>query len=168
MARGGAAKPLVLDMGWNRSEALSLADPRCRRCLGLGASKAKPCGCVKRQIFRACWREYCAIQAAIGKHRGVSYDKLGCRGSSRCFGRKNEEYLADFWLIAKRTLRPLEWRVFDAHFLQGLEYSACCKLLDMDRGNFFHAVYRVQEKLGVAFRATKPYSLFPLHEYFTQ
>ena len=36
----------------------------------------------------------------------------------------------------------------------------------MDRGNFFHAVYRVEQKLGKVFRELKPYALYPLDEYF--
>ena len=36
----------------------------------------------------------------------------------------------------------------------------------MDRGNFFHAVYRIEQKLGKVFRELKPYALFPLDEYF--
>jgi hypothetical protein len=36
----------------------------------------------------------------------------------------------------------------------------------MDRGNFFHAVYRIEQRLGRMFRELEPYSLFPLDEYF--
>jgi hypothetical protein len=36
----------------------------------------------------------------------------------------------------------------------------------MERGNFFHAVYRIQQQLGLVFRETKPFALFPLDEYF--
>ena len=36
----------------------------------------------------------------------------------------------------------------------------------MDRGNFFHAVYRVKQKLGKVFRELQPYGLYPLNEYF--
>lgn len=36
----------------------------------------------------------------------------------------------------------------------------------MDRGNFFHEVYRIQQKLGRIYRELEPYSLFPLDEYF--
>ncbi len=36
----------------------------------------------------------------------------------------------------------------------------------MDRGNFFHAVYRIEQKLGRVFRELEPYSLFPVNEYF--
>jgi hypothetical protein len=36
----------------------------------------------------------------------------------------------------------------------------------MDRGTFFHMIYRIQRKLGRAFRETEPYPLFPMSEYF--
>jgi hypothetical protein len=36
----------------------------------------------------------------------------------------------------------------------------------MDRGIFFHAVYRIEQKLGRAFREVTPYPLFPLDDYF--
>ena len=35
-----------------------------------------------------------------------------------------------------------------------------------DRGDFFHAVYRIQQRLGRVYREMEPYSLFPLDEYF--
>jgi hypothetical protein len=38
--------------------------------------------------------------------------------------------------------------------------------LNIDRGTFFHTVYRIEQKLGRAFRELEPYSLFPLDEYF--
>ena len=36
----------------------------------------------------------------------------------------------------------------------------------MERGDFFHEVYRIQRKLGRIYRELTPYSLFPLDEYF--
>jgi hypothetical protein len=36
----------------------------------------------------------------------------------------------------------------------------------MDKGDFFHRVYRIEEQLGRVFRDLKPYPLFPLYEYF--
>ena len=36
----------------------------------------------------------------------------------------------------------------------------------MSRGNFFHAVYRIEQKLGRMFRELQPYPLFPLDDYF--
>ena len=36
----------------------------------------------------------------------------------------------------------------------------------MDRGTFFHSVYRIEHKLGRVFAELEPYALFPLDEYF--
>jgi hypothetical protein len=36
----------------------------------------------------------------------------------------------------------------------------------MDRGNFFHEVYRIEQRLGRVFRELQPYGLYPLDEYF--
>jgi hypothetical protein len=38
--------------------------------------------------------------------------------------------------------------------------------LGIDRGNFFHAVYRIEQKLGRIFRELTPYPLFPVDDYF--
>jgi hypothetical protein len=38
--------------------------------------------------------------------------------------------------------------------------------LNIDRGLFFHALYRIQQKLGRTFRELEPHSLFPVDEYF--
>jgi hypothetical protein len=56
--------------------------------------------------------------------------------------------------------------VFSAHFLLGADSNLCCRQLKMDRGIFFHHVYRVMQKLGREFREVSPYPLFPLDEYF--
>jgi hypothetical protein len=42
----------------------------------------------------------------------------------------------------------------------------CARKLGIDRGSFFHAVYRIEQKLGRVFRELEPYPLFPLDEYF--
>ncbi|MGI8741740.1 MAG: hypothetical protein ACR2NN_04055 [Bryobacteraceae bacterium] len=38
--------------------------------------------------------------------------------------------------------------------------------MNIDRGAFFHNVYRLQQKLGRVFRELQPYALYPLNEYF--
>ena len=48
----------------------------------------------------------------------------------------------------------------------GAEWKLCCRQLKMEKGEFFHCVYRIQQKLGHAFRELTPYPLFPLDEYF--
>jgi len=80
--------------------------------------------------------------------------------------RKKEEYMADFCLIAQRTLTELEYRVLRVYFLLGADWKLASRRFGMDRGTFFHVVYRVEEKLGRAFVETEPYALFPLDDYF--
>ncbi len=36
----------------------------------------------------------------------------------------------------------------------------------MDRGNFFHAVYRIEQKLGRVFRELEPYPAIPARRIF--
>ena len=81
-------------------------------------------------------------------------------------GRKDEEFAADFCLVSRRTLSDFEYRVFKYHFLLGADFRLCCLRLGIDRGNFFHAIYRIEQKLGRIFRELEPYALFPLDEYF--
>ena len=82
------------------------------------------------------------------------------------WGRKDEEYLADFILVSRRNLDELEFKVFKYHFLLGADWRLCCRRLNIDRGNFFHAIYRIEQILGRVFRELEPYGLFPLDEYF--
>jgi hypothetical protein len=96
----------------------------------------------------------------------VSLEFTGGPQRRYTWGRKDEEYMADFCLIGRRILDEFEHRVFKFHFLLGADWKLCCRRLGIDRGNFFHYVYRVQQKLGRTFRELKPYGLFPLDEYF--
>jgi hypothetical protein len=81
---------------------------------------------------------------------------------------KSEEFIADFELIARRVLGDgtLSYRLFRYHCLLGADWKLCCRQLKMERGEFFHEVYRIQQRLGRAFREIRPYGLFPLDEYF--
>lgn len=88
------------------------------------------------------------------------------RSRPSTWGRKDEEYIADFTLIARRHLSEEEHRLFRYHFLLGADWKLCTRKLGMDRGNFFHAVYRIEQKLGRVFRELQPYPLFPLDDYF--
>jgi hypothetical protein len=91
-----------------------------------------------------------------------------CRGRDRrmTFARLDEEYICDFCLVSRRALNDFEYQIFKCHFLLGADWRLCCRQLKIDRGTFFHAVYRIQQKLGRVFRELEPYSLFPLDEYF--
>jgi len=88
------------------------------------------------------------------------------RQRSNTWGRKDEEFIADFDLVSRRTLSQNEYRLFRYHFLLGADWKLCTRKLGVDRGNFFHSVYRIEQKLGRMFRELKPYPLFPLDDYF--
>jgi hypothetical protein len=83
------------------------------------------------------------------------------------WGRKNEEYIADFLMMVRRHLDDSEYRVFRFHYLLGADWRLCCMKLKLDRGNFFHYIYRLEARLGRAFREEQPYGLYPLDEYFS-
>lgn len=130
--------------------------------------RAAPCNCVLRSVFRACLNRY---RVCVAKGEATSTVTLeACRGrdSRRCYSRKREEYMADFFLVSRRFLRPDEWRVFLAHFVLGGDWKLCCRQFGMDRGSFFHMVYRIEQKLGRVFAELRPYALYPLEEYFSR
>ena len=158
-------------MQWTRSETLALAQQSCSICYGLGLRPGRsgvstPCNCVFRSIFRACYSRFrqCAMKE---KHISrVSLEANPGRQRKSTWGMKNEEYMADFVLVSRRTLTESEYKIFKYHFLLGADWKLCCRKLNMDRGTFFHEVYRIQQKLGKTFRELEPHALFPLDEYF--
>lgn len=158
-------------MEWTRSETLALAMHNCAQCHGSGLRFSKrgavsPCNCVLRSIFRICCDRFlrCVTQE---KHLSrVSLEPHLGRSRPSTWGRKDEEYIADFCLVARRTLTEFEHRLFRYHFLLGADWRLCGRRLGIDRGNFFHAVYRIEQKLGRAFREVSLYPLFPLDDYF--
>ena len=158
-------------MEWSRSETLALAQQSCTYCYGLGlragrAGASTPCNCVFRTIFRAClarFRQCASKEKYISR---VSLEANPGRHRKSVWGLKDEEYTADFCLVSRRTLDDQEYKVFKYHFLLGADWKLCCRKLGIDRGTFFHEVYRIEEKMGRTFRELEPHSLFPLDEYF--
>ena len=156
---------------WNRSETLPLAKHTCTQCHGLGlyagrAGRAAPCHCVFRAIFRACYSRF-QYSATKEKHMSkVTIERIGGPQGRFIWGRKDEEYVADFCLVSRRALDGEEYRIFKFHYLLGADWRLCCRQLKLDRGSFFHMLYRIEQKLGRTFRELQPYSLYPLDEYF--
>jgi len=158
-------------MTWDRSQTIALAKTTCTHCHGYGLRPGRndreiPCKCVFRAIFRAC---YARFRECASKEKYLSRVHLQfCAGrdSHKAYGRKVEEYVADFCLVSRRALTPLEYDVFRFHFLLGADWKLCCWRLNVDRGTCFHTLYRIEQKLGCVFRELEPYSLFPLDEYF--
>ena len=158
-------------MQWDRTQTIGLAKAACVLCHGYGQrltsrGKETTCNCVYREVFRACHNRF---RECVTKEKHMTTVSLEfCRGRDghRSYARKTEEYIADFCLVSRRTLDDEEHRLFRYHFLLGADWKLCCRQLHMDRGNFFHAVYRIQQKLGRVFAELEPYPLYPTDEYF--
>ena len=158
-------------MNWDRSETLALATYHCARCHGAGLlvrrqGTGAPCNCVLRNIFRACYARFLDCMVKEKHMSRVQLDKTSGGMRKYFWSRKDEEYAADFILVSRRTLTDEEYRVFKFHYLLGADWKLCCRRLNTDRGNFFHTVYRIEQKLGRVYRELRPYALFPLDEYF--
>lgn len=158
-------------MQWTRSETLALAQQSCSICYGLGLRPGRcgastPCNCVFRAIFRAC---YARFRQCASKEKHISRVSLEAnpgRQRRSVWGLKNEEFIADFCLVSRRVLEEDQYRIFKYHYLLGADWTLCCRKLKVDRGTFFHEVYRIEQKLGRTFRELEPHALFPLDEYF--
>jgi hypothetical protein len=158
---------------WDRSKTLPLAAAHCTYCMGLGlmgswrSGETRPCGCVLRRVFNSVLGKYRYIQAHQDRvSSSVTTVMKHGRENKRVWSRKNEEFCADFYLVSKRMLDEKDWKLFELHMLCGYNWRYCTRILGMDRGRFFHAVYRIQERLGRVFVELRPYALFPIDEYF--
>jgi hypothetical protein len=141
----------------DRSDTIALADPACAYCAGLGAVRPwarliRPCYCVCRAIFCACLSRYRYIHAGI-------QNGMVCRW-------KDLDYCADFEMVARRELDARDYQIFRLHFVDGLDWVHCAPRFNMSRGNVFHAIYRIEERLGRCFLELRPYGLWPLDLYF--
>lgn len=171
--------------------ALAMAESRCTTCRGFGEvwrgpHAGKPgrwrvCGCVWRAAFRACLGKHHYCQShGMGAVRVVQFERKSQPGGRTLLlrGHRNVEFSVDFLLVARRALagRAIERAVFDVHCVGGREWRAALAEINrklgatlprpLDRGQFFHALYRLQALVGQALVETKPYRLYPLDEYF--
>jgi hypothetical protein len=145
----------------------------CTQCNGTGVRLA---GCEKSEAACACCYRQIAriVLARVRMYSSTSGHTIRCnmtqfaRGSNRIGrrenGRKAEELCADAFLIAKRTLSPLEFDIYRRHFLEGAPWTA---FPAVSRGNFFHSCYRIEQKLGERFVNLTPYPVFPLDSYLS-
>jgi hypothetical protein len=158
-------------MEWNRSETLGLSSSNCSRCEGTGLvevdGKADACNCVLRAIFRACYSRFVECAATSTEGSRCSLENAAYQELPGVFSRKNEEFVADFLLIARRTLNTEEYKLFRYRYILGADWRLCARKLELGKGQFHHILYRVQQKLGRVFRELQPYALFPLDDYFS-
>ena len=160
-------------MQWNRSNAIGLSKAGCTKCRGLGLHAGRgetqtPCNCVFRGAFRACWNRFRECVALGSYGSSVSLELCNGKDGRRRYSLKREEFMADFCLVTRRTLDEAEYRLFRFHFFLGADWKLCCKRLNIDRGAFFHQVYRIEQKLGRTFAELEPFPLFPADEYFNR
>jgi hypothetical protein len=156
---------------WTRSETLALATHQCSQCHGLGMrggldDSKKPCNCVLRAIFRACFARFARCNSQDRRIGRANFETRPGQHQHGSWGRPDEEYLADFCIVSKRYLSAPEYRIFKYHFLLGASWRLCCQKLKTDKGAFFHSVYRIEQRLGRIFRDLQPYALYPLDDYF--
>jgi len=161
-------------MLWNRSEVIALSSLKCACCSGAGLTTTgavdAPCDCVTRSIFRACFNRF---KDCVRKDKGAStvkLERLGMgtgRSSHMSYGRKTEEYIADFYLLCQRTLTEAEWGIFRFHYLLGADASLMTRRCHMTRAAFETMTRAMEAKLGRVFRETEPFALYPLDEYFS-
>ena len=111
-------------MEWTRSETLALAMHNCTQCHGCGLRLRNtggwtPCNCVLRAMFRICYDRFrrcteeerhvsrVSVEPPSGNHRPMS------------FGRKHEEYMADFCLVSRRNLTEDGTSIIPLSFFAG-------------------------------------------------
>ena len=129
--------------------------------------KTTPCHCVYRAVFRACHTRFRTIALSGAYASSVKPEHGFLPGRNRRgYGMKWQEYAADFVLIARRYLTGNALYIFRMHFLLGCEWAPIAAKLGMDKGEFFHEVYRIQQRLGRLYYEIQPHSLFPLDQYF--
>jgi hypothetical protein len=171
-SRVARQEDILKSMQWNRSTAIGLASASCTCCHGDGMRivhkiREAPCNCVFRSIFRACYNRFRECVALGDQTKAVSLEPGGARRSGgQTYSRKREEFIADFSLVSRRVLDELDYRIFRYFFLLGADWKICCRQLKMDRGTFFHEIYKIEQILGRAFAELEPYALYPLNEYF--
>lgn len=129
--------------------------------------KGEPCECVLRAVFRVGWShlQYCCSS------QGPRATPVDANHESRwrpTFGLKAAEYVADFCAVTERALTQSEFELFRLHYQLGFDSRSCCGKLHLpDDAAFYRAKYRIEQKLGRAFRELEPYPLYPLEDYFS-
>jgi hypothetical protein len=87
-------------------------------------------------------------------------ERTGPRGQASYRGNIGLEYCADFCLIAKRVLTPIQHAVFDHRYVRGGHWKLCP--LKLSHRLYYYRCDQVEAILGKTFRTLEPYPLFPV------
>lgn len=142
--------------------ALAKSSASCELCHGFGrsAKRGVTCPCVYRGIFGECLERYHALAASDGRGRGCFIEVVHGHLTTTM---KSSEYMADFDLAARRALDQAERQVLRLFFVENKTWRACALRSQVDKGTFFHAVYRTAQRMGQELARS---GLWPLDEYF--
>lgn len=140
-----------------------IAKMDCAICKGAGQYFSRGgvawCLCVWRYIFRECLRkkqEWAYNQdyhfLTVNRHNGPA---------NEC---PRLEFSADMDSLARRCFaaNPKSLRLYREYHLQDSGWKSVARLLKLDRGNFFHLVYKVEAALGKMYFENE---LFPIDKY---
>jgi hypothetical protein len=150
----------------DRHPFFGLAKEHCYTCHGSGwgdmvKGQLTTCLCIYRAIFSICYARYQLCFSKIGS-RPLIWDGTGKRqGKPAGTGNKAMEYIADFQLVSRRALSPLDYRIFRLHFLDGHDAPTVCRMLGLTKPQFWGRVYLIKEALGQRFALLKPFPLLP-------
>lgn len=164
----GTAPAVPTEMPHTQTEDMILAAEDCTLCRGFGQIRnqvrTNTCSCVHRAVFRECTERYQSIQFEPRMSK-VRYDFA--RGNQRVlFSRPNEEYCADFLLLARRVLPETEHMLFRLRYLANAPWQVVAEKLGYNAGRYWHEMYRMQARFGQALRDVRPFPLYPVQEYF--
>lgn len=123
----------------------------CPRCVGFGSYSAKghlkPCSCSTLFIFRMVTTIYLLLRDYQG-----NCSHFGSYAAT--------EFLADVSSVSRACATPA---IFHDHIVNGKPYAECCRRLSVNRGTFFHSLYRMEDELGQLYLKE---GLYPIYDYF--
>jgi hypothetical protein len=124
-----------------------------------------------KEIFEVCHGRYRGLRGwlkeSTGSVKSVDLDMPSSGYQWRPDRGRACEYVADFERIGRHGLRRTEWkgrlRLFEAYFLEGMDYAKARSTIGVAEGTFDYWYQEVKKTLGAEFSRT---GLFPPHKYF--
>lgn len=163
----GPAVPQATAPAPRDQSVIALAKTGCEACNGLGRKDGgEACSCVGIRCFEIVMNKF--RYASAGHHLAppISIHHF-TSGGGRSVGSRlsNEEYCADVFLTAKKTLNSDDFRLFRFRHLLGADVNRCARQLHTTRDAIIQRLEYIESRLGETWRTLKPYSLMP-REYF--